>query len=139
MITDKRLMTSITLFLDDKKIVMTWEPELLREFDAWRAVRHVFSRPEAIRRMIRWAAAHDLTGRQRPVEADTPVLVQLDALKDANVLLARSEAVKLAIFTVLSQPWPTGNAKPERKTLRAGQPEPLMPRVRLVVNNESAA
>lgn len=136
MITDRRLMTPITVTLDGARIDMDWEPVLVREFNNWRADRQRFSRPDAIREMIRWAAAHDTTGRQRPVQPSDPVLVQLDAYRDAHVLLARTEAVKLAIFTVLRQPWPVGNARPERKRQRSAPPEPKPPDIRLVVDNE---
>lgn len=134
MITDKRLMTSITVDLDGVRVGMDFEPRLLAEFDNWRADRQLFNRSESIRIMIRWAAAHDTTGRQRPVQPSDPVRQQLDAFRDAHALLARTEAVKLAILTVLRQPWPVGNGRPEKR--RTKPPEPAVMRPRLVVNND---
>lgn len=100
---------------DEVRIAMYWPKRLNTEFNNWRADRQIFNGTDAVRMMIRWAAAHDFTGRQRPVQPTDPILVQLDAFMDANVLLNRTEAVKLAILTVLRQPWPTGNARPEQK------------------------
>lgn len=134
-ITKREDMTRIVVILDGKKIRMWFEPRLLEEFDAWRADRRLFNRSEAIRSMIRWAVAHDDTGRQRHVQPDDATWIQLTALMQAHTLLARTEAVKLAILTVLRQPWPVGNGRPERKKLRKGVPGAFAP-PRLVVNNE---
>lgn len=136
MITDRRLMTSITLMLDGKPIVMDWEPRLLQEFNGWRADRQLFNRSDAIRRMIRWAAAHDDTGRQKPVQPGDPILVQLDAYMACHTLIARTEGVKACVFRVLRQPWPVGNARPDKTKLRTGDPE-LRPVPRLVVDNDA--
>lgn len=137
MITDRRLMTEICLVLDGKRILMTWEPRLLAEFDAWRADRHCFNRSDAIRKMIRWAAQHAAGARQRPVQPDEPVLALLDAFMAGHVIIARSEGIKLCILSVLRQPWPVGNARPEKKKLRTGVPE-LRQAPRLVVDNDVA-
>lgn len=137
MISDPRTMTWIYAILDHKRIGMEWEPRLLVEFNRWRAARHVFGRMDAIRMTVRWAAAHDTTGRQRPVRPTDPLLTQLDAFRDAHVLLARSEALKLAILTVLRQPWPIGNARPPKKGRRP-VPKPQVVRVplRLVAGSD---
>lgn len=134
-ITKRQDMTRIVLILDGKKIRMWFEPRLLEEFDAWRADRRLFNRSEAIRSMIRWCAANDATGRQRHVQPDDAPWVLLTAYMQARAVISRTEAVKLAILTVLRQPWPVGNGRPERKKLRKGVPEAFAP-PRLVVNNE---
>lgn len=136
-ITKREDMTRIVLVLDGKKIRMWFEPRLLEEFDAWRADRRLFNRSEAIRSMIRWCVANDATGRLRPVQPDDTIWVLLTAFMQAHTILARTEAVKLAILTVLCQPWPVGNARPAKKKLRTGDPE-LRQLPRLVVDNDAS-
>lgn len=129
-------MKPVTVHLDAIKVAMDFEPGLLAQLDGWRADRQIWQRSEAIRTMIEWAAAHDTTGRQKAVQPTDPILAQLDAFRVAHALLARTEAVKLAILTVLREPYPVGNTRPPNKRRRR-QTVP-MTRPKLVVDNSSS-